>query len=395
MPKKPNGYWTEAKILEEAKKYKTLKEFREKANGAYCAASKLKITHKLYNLTTPGNIPNFWTKEKCFEEAKKYNTKIEFHDSAQGAWNASKRNGWLEEYTWLKSTRNANYGKTYTFNEINEITKKCFNKVEFKEKHSHQYKFARKHKWLDKLDYQGPIFVEVKTDEGLKRVCNNTDKHKPKIRKIKYTYDSLYEIAKQYTTLKDFSINESSAYTTANYRGWLKDYVWLEREHHFYTQEECFLIAQKCKNKTEFKTKDSGAYHFSLKNNLMNEYVWFENVKSTLEEEVEEFLIINNIQYIPQKGFKWLKYKNPQKLDFYLPDHNIAIECQGIQHFKDVPFFKQSKRTPIKILDENKRKLCEENGIRILYYSNLNIEYPYTVFQTKEDLLNEILNKRR
>ena len=120
MPKKPNGYWTEAKILEEAKKYKTLKEFREKANGAYCAASKLKITHKLYNLTTPGNIPNFWTKEKCFEEAKKYNTKIEFHDSAQGAWNASKRNGWIEEYTWLKSTRNANYGKTYTFNEINE-----------------------------------------------------------------------------------------------------------------------------------------------------------------------------------------------------------------------------------------------------------------------------------
>lgn len=395
MSKKPNGYWTEAKILEEAKKYKTLKEFREKANGAYCAASKLKITHKLYNLTTPGNIPNFWTKEKCFEEAKKYNTKIEFHDSARGAWSASKRNGWIEEYTWLKSTRNANYGKTYTFNEINEITKKCFNKVEFKEKHFHQYKFARKHKWLDKLDYQGPIFVEVKTDEGLKRVCNNTDKHKPKIRKIKYTYDSLYEIAKQYTTLKDFSINESSAYTTANYRGWLKDYVWLEREHHFYTQEECFLIAQKCKNKTEFKAKDSGAYHFSLKNNLMNEYVWFENVKSTLEEEVEEFLIINNIQYIPQKSFKWLKYKNPQKLDFYLPDHNIAIECQGIQHFKDVPFFKQSKRTPIKILDENKRKLCEENGIRILYYSNLNIEYPYTVFQTKEDLLNEILNKRR
>lgn len=395
MAKKPNGYWTETKILEEAKKYKTLKEFRERANGAYSAASKLKIMNKLYSLTIFENIPNSWTKEKCFEEAKKYNTRIEFHNNCAGAWKASKRNGWLDEYTWMKSTRNANYGKTYTFNEINEITKKCFNKAEFKEKHFHQYKFAKKHKWLDKLDYQGPIFIEVKTDEGLKRVCNDTDKCKPKIRKIKYTYDSLYKIAKQYTTLKDFSINENSAYTTANYRGWLKDYVWLEREHHFYTQEECFLIAQKCKNKTEFKAKDRGAYHFSLKNNLMNKYVWFENIKSTLEEEVEEFLIINSIQYISQKGFKWLKYKKAQKLDFYLPDHNIAIECQGIQHFKDVPFFKQSKRTPVKILDENKRKLCEENGIKILYYSNLNMEYPYTVFQTKEDLLNEILNKDR
>ena len=395
MAKKPNGYWTETKILEEAKKYKTLKEFREKANGAYSAASKLKIIYKLYSLAIFESMPNFWTKEKCFEEAKKYNTRIEFHNSCAGAWKASKRNGWLEEYTWMRSTRNANYGKTYTFNEINEITKKCFNKSEFKQKHFHQYEFAKKNKWLDKLDYQGPIFMVVKTDEGLKRVCNNTDKHKPKIRKIKYTYDSLYEIAKQYTTLKDFSSNENSAYTTANYRGWLKDYVWLEREHRFYTQEECFLIAQKCKNKTEFKTKDSGAYHFSLKNNLMNKYVWFENVKSTLEEEIEEFLIINNIQYIPQKGFKWLRYKRPQKLDFYLPDYNVAIECQGIQHFKDVPFFKYSRRTPIKILDENKKKLCEENGIRMLYYSNINMEYPYTVFQTKEDLLNEILNKHR
>lgn len=38
-----------------------------------------------------------------------------------------------------------------------------------------------------------------------------------------------------------------------------------------------------------------------------------------------------NIKYERYKKFSWLKKQN---LDFYLPDYNIAIECQGIQHFE-------------------------------------------------------------
>ena len=43
--------------------------------------------------------------------------------------------------------------------------------------------------------------------------------------------------------------------------------------------------------------------------------------------------------------------------------------------------------------DNKKRKLCEEHGTKLLYYSNLGIEYPYKVYEDKNELLNEILKK--
>lgn len=78
-------------------------------------------------------------------------------------------------------------------------------------------------------------------------------------------------------------------------------------------------------------------------------------------------------------------------MDFYLPKYNIGIECQGGQHFKVVDHFggeegfKQRKE-----LDERKRKLCDENGVNLLYYSNLGIDYPYYVIESKDELLESI-----
>lgn len=88
-----------------------------------------------------------------------------------------------------------------------------------------------------------------------------------------------------------------------------------------------------------------------------------------------------------------------QSLDFYLPEYNVAIECQGKQHFSPQTFGNISQEEAEKKyketirLDEQKRKLCNDNGVRLFYYSNLGIEYPYKVFEDKEDLLNNILNE--
>ena len=54
--------------------------------------------------------------------------------------------------------------------------------------------------------------------------------------------------------------------------------------------------------------------------------------ESKLEKDTRNILIENNIYFESQKKFPWL---GRQSLDFYLPDYNIAIECQGIQHFKN------------------------------------------------------------
>ena len=52
--------------------------------------------------------------------------------------------------------------------------------------------------------------------------------------------------------------------------------------------------------------------------------------ESKLEISLSKFLIENSIKFDYKKQFKWL---GKQHLDFYLPEYNIAIECQGKQHF--------------------------------------------------------------
>ena len=113
--------------------------------------------------------------------------------------------------------------------------------------------------------------------------------------------------------------------------------------------------------------------------------------ESKLEKEINNILLKEEIIFERQKRFKWLRNDKNLSLDFYLPDYNIAIECQGIQHFNSVSFFGgASFLEETKKRDDKKRILCKENGINLLYYSDLNIDFPYEVITNINDLLKEI-----
>ncbi|MBR6517537.1 MAG: hypothetical protein IKT40_11955 [Bacilli bacterium] len=113
---------------------------------------------------------------------------------------------------------------------------------------------------------------------------------------------------------------------------------------------------------------------------------------SKLELEIRLFLEENKIIYEEQKTFDWLKFKNNQFLDFYLPQYGVAIECQGEQHFQISGWGKEDSGRKVLKRDFNKLKLCNDNNIKIYYFSNLGINYPYHVFENKDELLKEIKN---
>lgn len=77
--------------------------------------------------------------------------------------------------------------------------------------------------------------------------------------------------------------------------------------------------------------------------------------KSLLEREVEKLLTENSITFIKQ-------YSNDDlgrlKLDFYLPNLNIGIECQGRQHFRPYSFFGGEKR-----LKNKRTRLAQETSL--------------------------------
>ena len=56
---------------------------------------------------------------------------------------------------------------------------------------------------------------------------------------------------------------------------------------------------------------------------------------SKLERMVKNVLENIGVNFIEHYKCQWL---GNQHLDFYLPDYNAAIECQGIQHFKQNEF---------------------------------------------------------
>ena len=120
--------------------------------------------------------------------------------------------------------------------------------------------------------------------------------------------------------------------------------------------------------------------------------------ESKLETEIKLLLEENNIKYEREKRFDWLKYKWPMPLDFYLPGYNIAIECQGEQHFKNRDFFKNYEFEKRIEMDLLKNKLCCENGIKVLYYSS---KYfipkdwdKYDVICSKNKLIEMIKNEK-
>ena len=111
--------------------------------------------------------------------------------------------------------------------------------------------------------------------------------------------------------------------------------------------------------------------------------------ESKLEKRIGAFLNDLEIPNERQKRFEWL---GRQSLDFYLPQYNIAIECQGIQHFVESYFSEKHRKDSSlkhrKELDEKKRKLCEEHGVKLLYFSDK--KYIDEIITDEKILLEEI-----
>lgn len=110
-----------------------------------------------------------------------------------------------------------------------------------------------------------------------------------------------------------------------------------------------------------------------------------------LERDVMLFLRRHKIKYEAQKTFPWLRFVNPLHLDFFLPEYSVVIECQGGQHFKAVEFYggEEGFKNTVE-RDTIKKRLCEEHGIQMLYYSDLGIMYPYDVIEDFDTLMYAI-----
>jgi len=82
---------------------------------------------------------------------------------------------------------------------------------------------------------------------------------------------------------------------------------------------------------------------------------------------IRNFLKENNINFIPQKRFKDCKCILALPFDFFLPLHNICIEYDGEQHFKETRYYGgKEKLQKTQINDKIKTEYCKANNIQLL-----------------------------
>lgn len=84
------------------------------------------------------------------------------------------------------------------------------------------------------------------------------------------------------------------------------------------------------------------------------------------ERKIINFLESNKIAFEKERVFPWSERK---RYDFFLPDYNLLIEYNGIQHYKEVPNFK------ISLEEQKKIDSFKENKARSKGYSYLVISY--------------------
>lgn len=135
---KPSGYWTKERVFEEAKKYTSRKAFSNGNGTAYKIASK-----------------NGWLDEmpwmniapkKCFEESRKYTSRGAFQKGSVTAYGIAQSNKWLDEMPWLKPQL-----KSWDKESVILEARKYPTKTLFHNNSSVAYRVALRNGWLEEI----------------------------------------------------------------------------------------------------------------------------------------------------------------------------------------------------------------------------------------------------
>ena len=104
------------------------------------------------------------------------------------------------------------------------------------------------------------------------------------------------------------------------------------------------------------------------------------------EREIRNLLIDKDIDFNQEHTFDDCKNILPLRFDFYLPEHSVCIEYQGIQHYEPVDFFGGvSGFENRQYRDKIKEVYCIDNNIQLL-----KIRYDEDV----SNFLNEYFNSK-
>lgn len=357
-------HWTKEKCKEEALKYNNIKEFKTNCKTAYNKALKMKWIDEICSHMTQLIKPkNYWTKEKCQEEALKYNCRLDFQHKSKSSYHKALNEKWLDEICshMIQLIKSKNY---WTKERCRIAALKCLGRKEFCKKYKGAYESARLNNFLDEI-------------------CEHmTSTIKPN---GYWTKEKCKEVALLCINKKEFRINYVSAYTVSYENNWLDEIcshmITYSKPSGYWTKEKCAELASGCTYRNEFQQNYKVAYNKSLENNWLDEICSHMIPCGNLNERlIYIFIFPDNYVYIGLtcniERRKWEhlneQRKNTSVYKYMLKTKNIPklVELSG---YIDVNDAIKLEKHYIEIYTNNGYKLLNKNkGGTIGYSKNIN-----------------------
>lgn len=141
--------WTKEKCIEEGKKYICRSDFKKHSSGAYYSSNKNNWLDKCCaHMITIKKHNNYWFKNRCFIEALKYRSKIEWKIKSTSSYSAAVKNKWINECS-THMEKPISQSLKWTKEKCIEKAKKYKTKKCWIINAESSYRSALKNKWID------------------------------------------------------------------------------------------------------------------------------------------------------------------------------------------------------------------------------------------------------
>lgn len=202
------------------------------------------------------------------------------------------------------------------------------------------------------------FYTQEKPHQYIVNKCRNWIKHG-------FAYGNMYMV---YSINKKYPYSVERALSTWNCKGFKRQYI-LENHLQYFYFEETF------DNKDDIISYTSKLFKQICKNKIQNieKYTYLRPENRWITEELvyklcKKIYKGHKVIYQHRPFFLHTAKGGQMSYDIFITGLNIAIEYQGKQHFEPVDFFggeEGYKKTVER--DKLKRKLSEENGIKLVY----------------------------
>ena len=321
------GYWTEEKVIEESRKYKTKGDFKQKSPSAYAKACRLHLIQSM-NWFENGRCKkrgprkeHKYTIETVRAIIKKHNcmTITDLRKVNEYSYKIAKDNNWLKE---LRLKENKHEDGYWTVDRVWSIAHQYTNKTDFSKYERVAYKWAGQYGLLEKMTWmRSPTYEERREahDSEVYAFVDETNKVAyvglaidTQNRKRTHKYDKNDPVLNHFGVIpepivlkKNLTIDESTYWEDYYKKEYINGgYKLLNKAptgvgtgsiggiSKWSSRDDVFAESHKYHSRSEFKRNSGGAYNHALSNGWLDEMFWLQKplpkIKWTREKVFEE-----------------------------------------------------------------------------------------------------------